>query len=385
MKGIAFTDGMNVDNRVKIDEAAGLLGLEPARIRFLEIHCQDFLSQSRWEIPRRYCREDLKVFALGNRLLAKGVPPHSLKSHLSRTLNGPPVWGANQGDERQQEYSRATLIAVTSGKGGVGKSNIALNLGVELVRLGFRTMLMDADLGVANVHLLAGLQTVPTLRDVIAGRCAMKDIVTRVPDGPDIVPGSSGILELADLPAMRRQALVEELQEAESRYDVILIDTAAGVAGTVLDFVVSSDFALVVTTAETTAITDAYALMKLSVGRNPYCSIGVVANRVRSAREGELTLKRIADCTQRFLGKSVLQLGCVWEDTHVRTAVNERVPFQLGYPKSRASASVRKLARQLRENEIISPGRTRVRTTVMSQVPPAIGNLVQVSADQQIG
>lgn len=366
---------------MKIDEAARLLGLEPARIRFLEIHCQDFLSQSRWEIPRRYGKEDLKVFALGNRLLKKGMPPHSLKSHLSRILTGSPVWGADSRGRPQHESSGATLIAVTSGKGGVGKSNIALNLGVELVRLGVRTMVMDADLGVANVHLLAGLKTGPTLRDVVAGRCAMKDVVMRVPDGPDIVPGSSGILELADLPATRRQALVEELREVESRYDVILVDTAAGVAGTVLDFVISSDFVLVVTTAETTAITDAYALIKLSVGRNPYCAIGMVANRVRNAREGESTLARIADCTQRFLGKSILELGCVWEDTHVRTAVNERVPFLLGYPKSRASASMRKLARQLREKDIISPGRVRVRTTVLSHLPAATGNVMQVLAD----
>jgi len=370
-----------VNDRLKTDEAAKLLGLEPARIRFLEMHCQDFLSQSRWEIPRRYGNKDLKVLAAGNRLLEKGLPLNALKSQLFVMLASPSMRNKNSNRLPAHELCGATLIAVTSGKGGVGKSNIALNLGVELARSGLRTMLMDADLGVANIHLLAGLRTGPTLQDVVSGRCTMTDVITPVPGGPDIVPGSSGILELADLPATKRQVLLEELRNIESRYDVILVDTAAGVAQTVLDFVVSSDFVLVVTTAETTAITDAYALIKLSLARNPYCRMGVVANRVRSAREGESTLKRIAECTQRFLGKSVLELGCVWEDTRVRTAVNERVPFLLNYPKSRASASVRRLARLLKDKDIVSSRHARTRKAFVSETKIVARRLAGVSTD----
>ena len=370
-----------MNNRIKTDEAAKLLGLEPARIRFLELHCQDFLSQSRWEIPRRYGNKDLKVLAAGNRLLEKGLPLNALKSQLFVMLASPSVRNKDSNRLPAHELSRATLIAVTSGKGGVGKSNIALNLGVEFVRSGLRTMLMDADFGVANVHLLAGLGAGPTLQDVVSGRCAMKDVVATAPDGPDIVPGSSGILELADLPATKRQMLLEEIRTIESRYDVILVDTAAGVAQTVLDFVVSSDFVIVVTTAETTAITDAYALIKLSLARNPYCRIGVVANRVRSVREGESTLRRIADCTERFLGRSIVELGCVWEDTHVRTAVNERVPFLLSYPKSRASVSVRRLAGLLKDKDIVSTRYARTRKTFASKTRTVARRLTEVSTD----
>jgi flagellar biosynthesis protein FlhG len=365
-----------VNNRVKTDEAARLLGLEPARFRFLELQCENYLSQFRWEIPRRYSKEDLKVLAAGNRLLEKGLPPSTIKTELAAMLPGP-----NGLDSTRRCLSGARLIAVTSGKGGVGKSNIALNLGVELVRSGYRTMLMDADLGVANVHLLAGLKAGPTLRDVVAGKCTLKDIIVSVPGGPDIVPGSSGILELADLPAMKRQALLEELRATETRYDVIIVDTAAGVAGTVLDFVAAADFVLVVTTAEATAITDAYALMKLSVARNPYCNMGIVANRVRKAQEGESAMNRIIECAQHFLGRTVLDLCCIWEDTHVRHAVNERVPFLLSYPKSRASASIRKLARRLQEKDVVSRRRTHVDEAILSNVSAIVRKPIPVSAE----
>lgn len=344
-----------MNNRLKTHEAAKLLGIEPARFRFLEMHCQDFLSLSRLEIPRTYSTSDLKILAAANRLLKDGLAPTALRTHLSKMLADPSGWTGGSNGVGRNGLNAGKLIAITSGKGGVGKSNVALNLSVELAREGLRTAVMDADLGVANLHLLAGLTTDRTLTHVISGECAIDEIIARMPGGPDIVPGSSGIFEMANLPAHRRQTLLAGLRKLESRYDVILIDTAAGVGGSVLDFLVSSDFVLVVTTPETTAIADAYALIKLTFQRSPYCRIGVVANRVRSAREGAATLGRISDCTRRFLARSLLELGHIWEDSHVRRAVDERVPFSVGYPQSRASAAVRRLARTLLEKGTASP------------------------------
>lgn len=344
-----------MNNRLKTHEAAKLLGVEPARFRFLEMHCQDFLSLSRLEIPRRYSPSDLKILAAADRLLKEGLAPAALKSHLSKLLADPSGWNIRSNGPAPHGLDAAKLIAITSGKGGVGKSNIALNLSVELARLGLRTAAMDADLGAANLHLLAGLTTDRTLRHVISGECSIEEIIANMPEGPDIVPGSSGIFELANLPAHRRQTLLAGLRKLESGYDLIIIDTAAGVGEGVLDFVVSSDFVLVVTTPETTAITDAYALIKLALQRNPYCSIGVVANRVRSVREGAATLGRLSNCTRRFLSRSLLELGYVWEDSHVRRAVDERVPFSVRYPQSRASAAARRLARTLMEKGLASP------------------------------
>ena len=346
---------LTLKDRLQTDEAARLLGLEPARFRFLETHCEDFLSGSRLQFPRSYSSGDLKILAAASRLHRQGLPTTALKERLAEMLSRPSDWNGGPDSEPASAHPAPRFIAIASGKGGVGKSNIALSLGVELVAGGLRTALLDADLGVGNVHLLAGLKTGSTLGKVISGECAIEDVIARAPGCPDIVPGSSGIYELANLSAPRRLSLLAEIKKLESRYDTILVDAAAGVSRAVLDFSAAADFLMVITTAETTAITDAYALIKLSVERNPYCRIGVVANRVRSAREGAAALRRISNCVQRFMGRSVLELGCVWEDSRVRRAVNERVPFVLAYPNSRASAAIRKLAGLLRREKIVSP------------------------------
>jgi flagellar biosynthesis protein FlhG len=147
------------------------------------------------------------------------------------------------------------------------------------------------------------------------------------------------------------------LKKLESLYDAVFVDAAAGVSGDVLDFVCAADFTIVVTTPEATAITDAYALIKLAVERVPSCRIGVVINRARSAAEGADAMERISRCVRRFLGKSITMLGCVWEDARVRRAVNERTPFVIAYPDSRASAAIRKLAAVLIREKIVSPRR----------------------------
>ena len=345
---------MTTQSGVKTDEAAQLLGIELARFRFLELHCLNFLSPSHLEFPCRYSPADLKLLSAANRLLDEGVAPGALKFQLARML-ADSSWDMGMSGSPKDGLNVSTLLAVSSGKGGVGKSNVALNLGVEFVRLGLRTAVLDADFGVANLHLMAGLKTDRTLRHVISGQCGIEEIITSVSEGPDIVPGSSGIFELANLPASKRQMLLAELKKLESRYEIIIIDTAAGVAAAVIDFVASSDFTLVVTTPEATAITDAYALIKLGLQRNPCSRMGIVANRVKSADAGAATLGRISACTRRFLGHSPLELGCIWEDSNVRRSVNECVPLAVRYPQSRASVAIRKLARTLREKGVISP------------------------------
>lgn len=348
--------GLISRKRVRTDEAARMLRVEPSRFRFLEMQCEDFLSSSRLEFPRRYSSGDLKILQAANHLHEEGLAPGALKSRLAGLLSEPESWNGDSG-RTKAAAGASRLITVASGKGGVGKSNITLSLGAQLVSAGVSTAVLDADLGVANVHLLAGLRVGPTLKDVISGTCEIEDIIARVPDGPDVVPGSSGIYEMANLSAPRRHALLGRIAGLAQRYDVVLVDAAAGVSGSVLDFVVVSDFTIVVTTAETTAITDAYALIKLGFARNPYCRMGVLINRVKSAREGAAAMERISECVRRFLGRSVAGLGYVWEDSRVRRAVNERVPFVLAYPESKASASIRKLEVLLRRENIVAPGR----------------------------
>jgi flagellar biosynthesis protein FlhG len=351
--------GLTLEKSVGTVEAARLLGIESALFRFLEMQCADFLSSSRLEFPGGYCSGDLKILAEAARLHGLGLAPDALRSHLAAMLADPSAWSENSPRNGASASPFAPrLIAVASGKGGVGKSSIALSLGAQLVRSGLRVALLDADLGTANTHLLAGLKVGKTLKDVLAGLCALEDAIAPVPGGPDIIPGSSGIYEMANLSAPRRRDLLEKIRKLEARYDTILVDAAAGVSGSVLDFVSAADFTIVVTTPEATAITDAYALIKLAAERNPRIRVGVVMNRARSAAEGEGAMERISTCAQRFLDISIIRLGCVWEDSRVRRAVNERSPFLLSYPDSRASASIRKLAAALVREKIV-PARAR--------------------------
>jgi flagellar biosynthesis protein FlhG len=348
--------GLALKHRIGSDQAARLLCIEAARLRFLEMQCGDYLSLSRLEFPRSYSPGDLKILAAADRLYGEGVSPDVLKSQLEKMLAEPAGWDMlSDGAPLPAASVAPKLIAVASGKGGVGKSNITLSLGAQLVTSELSIAVLDADFGVANAHLLAGLNIERALKDVIAGDCEIEDIIASVPGGPDIIPGSSGIFEMANLSAPRRQALLTGLGNIATRYDAFLVDAAAGVSGSVLDFVVAADFTIVVTTAESTAITDAYALIKLAFRRNPYCRIGVLVNRVKSTREGAAAMQRLKECTRRFLGRSLMELGYVWEDGRVRRAVNERTPFVLAYPESKASASIRKLSILLQRENIVSP------------------------------
>lgn len=340
-------------NSVTADQATRLLNIEPARFRYLEILCQDFLSQPGWGFTRKYHPHDLEMLSVANRLLNEGIPPGTLKLHLRRAASQRKRDVA--GNARPVDSRKAAFVSISSGKGGVGKSTLALNLGVELLRAGHRVVVVDCDFGTANLHVMAGVRADRTLRHLLSGECSIEDIVFRIPGGPDIVPGSSGIIELTRLSREKREMFLLELVRLQSLYDIILMDTAAGVAPSVIDFVAASDFGLVVTSPEKTAITDAYALIKLTLERNRKCKLGLVANRVRSAREGASVLGRISHCARRFLNQPILELGYVWEDSSVRHAVNEGVALTLRYPNSRAASAIRKLAGALRNKELIFP------------------------------
>jgi len=333
------------------DTASKSLKMEPARFRYLELLCQELLSTPGPGFQREYVSRDLKVLETADRLLREGVAPASLKVHLRRSLSP-----RREGDGHSGlavNLQKACVISISSGKGGVGKSTLALNLGVELKRAGHRVVVVDADLGTANLHLMAGIRPGRTLHHVISGECPIEDIILQVIGGPDIICGSSGILELANMNRQKRELLLSELARLEHLYDVILVDTAAGVAASVIDFVSSSDFALVVTSPEVTSITDAYAVIKLAVEHDRDCRLGLVANRVRSVSEGASVLGRISKCATRFLLKPVLELGFIWEDSNVRRAVNAGCPLAIQHPDSRASLAIRKLARVLGERELI--------------------------------
>ncbi len=258
----------------------------------------------------------------------------------------------------------APVVAIASGKGGVGKTNLAVNLAIVLAQQGLRITLVDADLGMANADVLCGLMPGRRLDRAISSRDRLTDLAISAPGGFRLVPGSVGVAQLAELPSRARDLLVEGLADLDETSDLILVDTAAGAGVGVLSFLRAADLALIVTTPEPTAITDAYGLIKclthagLSHGQTSASqarvgsgrSVGdlrLVVNQSMDSAEGEAVYRRIEAVCARFLAVELGFLGSMCVDRAVPEAVRARHPFTLGKPTSGVSLSVTRIAAQI--------------------------------------
>jgi flagellar biosynthesis protein FlhG len=238
----------------------------------------------------------------------------------------------------------ANVIAITSGKGGVGKSNIAVNLAIKLAGAGKNVVLLDADLGLANADVLCNIDLPCNLSHVIARKKELRDVMVRAPGGFHLIGGASGLARMADLTDFDRQRLVDSLVELEQQCDIILIDTGAGISPNVLSFTRAADHVLVVTTPEPTAITDAYAVIKVISRDGCERRLSLLVNQTRTPHEGRVVHERISKVARQFLGVSVLDAGYVPLDDQVAMAVRKRTPFVIGAPRCAASNSINQLA-----------------------------------------
>ncbi len=254
---------------------------------------------------------------------------------------------------------RIPVIAVTSGKGGVGKTNLSVNLSIALTRLGARVSLVDADLGLANADLLCGMS--PTTRvDALcegAGRRSMDQIAVPAPGGFRLVPGSVGVSRIASMGESARRVLLDGLADLERESDVIVVDTGAGIHDTVSTFVRQADLVLVVATPEPTSIADAYALMKSlrSDGGEPPV-FALVVNEAADQSEAINVHGRLAGTCKKFLGHTLPLVGIIRKDDAVEDAVRARRPFLLGTPRARASRDVVDLAGRVARTLGLEPG-----------------------------
>ncbi len=247
---------------------------------------------------------------------------------------------------RRQRRS-ATTIAITSGKGGVGKSNIAVNLSICLAARGLRTTLVDADMGLANADLLMNLQPRYTLSHVLAGVRSLEEITAKGPGGIRFIPGASGVHELADLSEFERQNLIAQFQKLETSADMLILDCGAGISRNVISFALAADRVLVVTTPEPTALTDAYATIKALHGEGCRARMCLFVNLANSRADAAATYERIAGVARRFLNYSVADHGYMLHDSAVELAVQARCPFVIRYPGSNASASIAAMAGEI--------------------------------------
>lgn len=263
-------------------------------------------------------------------------------------------WMADQGRSGQDAVSirpsaRARVMAVTSGKGGVGKSNVTLNLGIALAMQGERVILLDADLGLANINILLGVEPPYTLADVIEGERRLADILWDGPKGVRIIPGASGISRLAAADTGEILGIIDGFRTFEGMVDWILIDTGAGIAANVMSFVLASDEVLVVTSPEPTALADAYGLIKAIWESPENPTIRLVVNRAQGLDRSERMGRRLIELAEKMLNVEVKWAGLIQDDVRVPQAISLQTPFVLAYPATIASRDVEALAKRLME------------------------------------
>ncbi len=242
---------------------------------------------------------------------------------------------------------RSRVVAVTSGKGGVGKTNFAVNLALGLIQRGRDVLLLDADLGLANVDVVLGTNPTYHLGHVVRSEKRLQDVVYRGPLGLKLIAGGSGLNELLDVGDMELKRFIGGLEVLASQSDYVLLDTGAGLSRQVMSFVLAADEILVVTNAEPTAMTDAYATIKVISRQNPAANIRLVMNAVEDDQEAELAINRLTMAALRFLGVNVESLGSVPYDGSVTRAVKKQQPFLLAYPGTPAARAVKELAANL--------------------------------------
>jgi flagellar biosynthesis protein FlhG len=241
----------------------------------------------------------------------------------------------------------ARVIAVASGKGGVGKTNFAVNLGIALSKLGKQVLLVDADLGLANVDMILGLIPKYHLGHVISGQKRIQEVILDGPAGLKVVASGSGDYRLANLTERSLENCLQHLNEVEKSTDIILIDTGAGISRNVLKFVLAAGEVVIVTTPEPTAITDAYGIIKVIVSVDVNTPIWVVVNMTKDEAEGKQVMERLSTVSQRFLGINLVNIGFITVDPNVSRAVKEQQPFIIGHPRCAASQDVNKIARNI--------------------------------------
>ena len=240
--------------------------------------------------------------------------------------------------------SNVRSIAVTSGKGGVGKSCIALNLAVALGRLEQRVLLVDADLGLGNIAILAGLSPERTIEEVLAGQCSVAEVALQGPENIVVLPAAAAadVVQWEDFLADGNTG--EQLKEFETEFDVVVIDTGAGIGARVVDFVAAVDQVFLVVTPEPTAIADAYAALKVLVQQRSPQGLGLLVNMAESAVEAEDLYPKFQELAERFLGAKIDNLGYIPLDRYVRESVKRQTPFVLADPPLPAAEAVVRLA-----------------------------------------
>ncbi|WP_425806978.1 MinD/ParA family protein [Desulfitobacterium sp. Sab5] len=236
------------------------------------------------------------------------------------------------------------IISVTSGKGGVGKTNFTVNLALSLVDFGYRVIILDGDLGLANIDIACGITPHFTLEHLLSGEKTIEEILITGPKGLGILPGGSGVQDLANIERANLENVIRNLGRLEGMADILMIDTGAGLGHTVMNFLKASDDVILLTTPEPTAVTDAYGILKALRSDDKEVLVNVVINRVHREADAKATFERLEKAVNKFLHGSVNLLGWVYEDPLVGKAIMNQEPLGVTYPDSSAYRCIQWIA-----------------------------------------
>ena len=257
--------------------------------------------------------------------------------------------------QQSESKPKARVITVTSGKGGVGKTSISINLAIQLTRLGKRVVVFDADFGLANIEVMLGVRPQYNLADMMFRGKDLTDIITQGEEGISFISGGSGIQELASMNREQVMFLTSRLIALDKFADVIIVDTGAGISDSVLEFVLASTEVLLVATPEPTSITDAYALLKALNRKEEFVkedtSIKMISNRVKNDAEGQNVFEKMSVVSEKFLNIPITYLGPVPMDDQISKAVMRQKPVSVLNPEAPSSKAIKQIAEKLLEME----------------------------------
>lgn len=256
--------------------------------------------------------------------------------------------GNQESDFPEDQSSRkARVITITSGKGGVGKTNITINLALALSKMGLKVVILDVDFGLANIDVLFGIIPKHTLLDLIHEEKTIFEVLTDGPDNIKFLSGGSGVEELIRLDRKKLRRFVSSIGLLDKLFDVILIDTGAGLSQNVMSFIMAADEVILVTTPEPTAITDAYALVKMVSRRDKKKRINILVNKADNVKEAEEIANKLSVVSEKFLSLRLLKLGYILYDDNVTKSVKMQKPFSMYNPKCQAAKNITEIAEKL--------------------------------------
>lgn len=244
----------------------------------------------------------------------------------------------------RKSVKKTRVLAITSGKGGVGKSNFALNFGLGLVENDKKVLIFDVDLGFANIDVLLGRIPKETIASMIEKDLAVRDIIEEGPKGLLFISGGNGFNELFQMDDHKLHKFFQELATLQGEVDYIILDTGAGLSYENLRFILAADDVILVTTPEPTSITDAYSVVKMVHGKDPNVHMKLIVNQCTNSKEGQRTADNFKQVAEQFLGKEIGALGSIPNDSHVPEAVKKQEPLMLAYPNSESALAIRQIA-----------------------------------------